>query len=222
MLRACGYKYDAPTALNNLADNVAKRGRLKSKNETDSKFIGVIRAMKFIAARDFSQGLNNPLKTHTGESYIKKGTCFYIGGDTPCDRHGEGLSPDDLKIFRKFAGTGAFVPFGSDEGRQVLADIERAKTPRERRADEFKAFDRRELLKMSDKELAEWQSRHESDEPQWRLAEHEWQRRLTEQTVRATISAARLQAYIGIAAALIGALAGALLTLLIQSISHGT
>jgi hypothetical protein len=131
--------------------------------------------MKFIAARDFSQGPNNPLKTHTGERHINKGTSFYIGGDTPCGRYGEGLSPDDLKIFRMLTGTGAFVPFDSDEGRQVLADIERAKTPRERRADEFKTFDRGELVTMNDKRLAEWQSRFQPDEPQWRLAEHEWQ-----------------------------------------------
>lgn len=131
--------------------------------------------MKFIATRDFSQGLNNPLKMPDGGMHIKKGTCFYIGGDTPCDRYGSGLSPDDLKIFRLFAGTGQFVAFDSDEGRQVLADIERAKTPRERRAEEFESFDRRELVSMDDKNLAAWQSRFQPDEPQWRLAEHEWQ-----------------------------------------------
>ncbi|HWW02641.1 MAG TPA: hypothetical protein VNZ64_23280 [Candidatus Acidoferrum sp.] len=133
--------------------------------------------MKFIAKRDFSQGLNNPLKTDTGEMHIKKSTCFHIGGDTPCDKYGDGLSADDLKIFRMFAGTGVFVPFDSEEGRQVLTDIERAKTPRERRAEEFKSLNRRQLFSMDDKKLAEWQSRFQADEPQWRLAEHEWQRR---------------------------------------------
>ena len=172
--------------------------------------------MKFIATRDFSQGPHNPLKLPNGEMFIKKGTSFCIGGETPCDKFGKGLNADDLKIYQMFAGTGLLVPFDSDEGRQVLADIEHAKTPRERRADEFAAFDRRELFSVSDKELAAWQSRHEQDEPQWRLAEHEWQRRNTEQTVRATIFAARWQAYFGIAAALIGALAGAILTLFIQ------
>jgi hypothetical protein len=111
--------------------------------------------VKFIATRDFSQGPNNPLKMPDGGMHIKKGTLFYIGGDTPCDRHGAGLSPDDLKIFRMFTGTGAFVPFDSEECRQVLADIERAKTPRERRAEEFQTFDRRELVGMDDKKLAE-------------------------------------------------------------------
>jgi hypothetical protein len=126
--------------------------------------------MKFIATKDFSQGLNNPLNMPGGGMHINKGTSFYIGGDTPCDRYGAGLNPDDLAIFRKFAGTGMFVPFDSDEGKQVLADIEHAKTPRERRADEFKTFDRRELAGMDDKKLAEWQSRFQPDEPQWRLA----------------------------------------------------
>lgn len=133
--------------------------------------------MKFIATRDFSQGLNNPLKTPTGEMHIKKGTSFHIGGDTPCDKYGNGLGADDLKTFRIFTGTGAFVAFDSEEGRQVLADIERAKTPRERHVEEFKLLDRRELFGMDDKKLAEWQGRFQADEPQWRLAEHEWQRR---------------------------------------------
>ena len=34
--------------------------------------------MKFIATRDFSQGLNNPLKMPTGESHIKKGMFFIL------------------------------------------------------------------------------------------------------------------------------------------------
>ena len=133
--------------------------------------------MKYIATRDFSQGPNNPLKMPTAEAGIRKGTVFYIGGETPCDKYGEGLSADNLKIFRMFAGTGAFAPFDSDEAKQVLADIERAKTPRERRADGFKTFNRRELLSMDDKKLAEWQSGFQADEPQWRLAEYEWHRR---------------------------------------------
>lgn len=131
--------------------------------------------MKFIATRDFSQGPNNPLKTPTGESHINKGTAFYIGGDTPCDRYGNGLSTEDQKIFQMFTGSGAFVPFDSDQGRQILAGIESAKTSKERHAEQFKTFDRRELVDMDDKNLADWQSRFQTDEPQWRLAEHEWQ-----------------------------------------------
>jgi hypothetical protein len=130
--------------------------------------------MKYIATRDFSQGLGNPLNTAIGDKHVAKGTVFYIGGETPCDRYGQGLNPEDLKIFQKFAGTGLFVPFESDEGRQILADIERAKTPRERRAEEFTTFDRRDLVVMNDKMLAEWQSRFQPDEALdvWLLFSH--------------------------------------------------
>jgi hypothetical protein len=91
-----------------------------------------------------------------------------------------------------------------------------ALTPKATRAEEFKIFDRRELSGMDDKQLAEWQYRHEPDEPQWRLAEHEWQRRLTTEQIRATLSSARWQAWFGIAAAVIGGL----LTLLIQFLAR--
>ncbi len=50
-----------------------------------------------------------------------------------------------------------------------------AKTPKAQHEDEFKTFDRRELGSMDDKKLAQWQSCFQPDEPQWRLAEHEWQ-----------------------------------------------
>jgi hypothetical protein len=87
---------------------------------------------------------------------------------------------------------------------------------RMRHAEEFKTLDRRELSKKNDKELAEWQSRHEPDEPQWRLAEHEWQRRITADQITATMRAARGQAWFGIA----GLFIGALLTLLGQLLAR--
>ena len=71
---------------------------------------------------------------------------------------------------------------------------------------DFKNFDRRELEKMDDKALSLWQSDFEQYEPQWRLAEHEWQRRLTAEQIMATMRAARGQAYIGLAGVIIGAL----------------
>jgi len=66
-------------------------------------------------------------------------------------------------------------PFDDDRGPVVIPEGLLAKTPKAQHADEFKTFDRRELGSMDDKKLAEWQSRFQPDEPQWRLAEHEWQ-----------------------------------------------
>jgi hypothetical protein len=65
---------------------------------------------------------------------------------------------------------------------------------------------------MADKEVAEWQAGFEPAEPQWRLAEHEWQGRL----IAKQIHAAHRQAWFGIAAAMIGAIMGALLTVLLR------
>ena len=52
-----------------------------------------------------------------------------------------------------------------------------AKTPKAKHRDEFKTFDPKELLKMKEKTLVEWQSQFQKDEPQWMLAQFEWQRR---------------------------------------------
>jgi hypothetical protein len=49
----------------------------------------------------------------------------------------------------------------------------------------FKSLDRRKLSAMDDKSLAEWQGDFKQDEPEWRIAEHEWQRRITATQIRA-------------------------------------
>jgi hypothetical protein len=85
-----------------------------------------------------------------------------------------------------------------------------------RHVEELKKLDRRELIKMDDVALAKWQSGFASDEAQYRLAEHEWQRRLTAEQISATMRAARGQAWFGIAAAIIGVL----LTLAVQSLTR--
>jgi len=77
-------------------------------------------------------------------------------------------------------------------------------------------LDRSELSKKSDVELAKWQAGFDTDEAQWRIAEHEWQRRLTAEQISATMRAARWQAWFGIAAAIIGVL----LTLVVQSLTR--
>jgi|ERR1035441_5893145 hypothetical protein len=81
---------------------------------------------------------------------------------------------------------------------------------------ELEKLDRRELVKMSDVALAKWQSGFASDEAQWRLAEHEWQRRITAEQIAATMKAARGQAWFGIA----GLFIGALLTLIGQLLAR--
>jgi len=64
-----------------------------------------------------------------------------------------------------------------------------AKTPKSKHKDEFKTFHPRQFAAMDDKALAEWQSRYEKDEPQWRLAEHEFQIRGGRRTRQIAIAA---------------------------------
>ena len=71
-------------------------------------------------------------------------------------------------------------------------------------AEEFRAFDHSTISKMSQKELAAWQSGYAAGSPQFILAEHEWLRRLTVEQVKAS----RFAAFMG----LLGAVVGAFLT----------
>jgi hypothetical protein len=102
------------------------------------------------------------------------------------------------------------------KGRLLLQQLQReeldASVVRAHR-EAFKSLDRRGLSVMDDPTLAKWQSDFKPNEPEWRLAEYEWQRRLTVEQIRATVSAARWQAWFGIAAAVVGAL----LTLVVQA-----
>lgn len=65
----------------------------------------------------------------------------------------------------------------------------------------FKGVDRRAIAKMSDHELALWQSEYPEGSPQYIISEHEWQRRLTVEQVKAS----RFAAFMGILGAVIGA-----------------
>ena len=56
----------------------------------------------------------------------------------------------------------------------------------------------------------------DTDQPQWRLAEHEWQRRLSSEQISATMKAARGQAYIGLAGIFIGSILTLLVALLLR------
>lgn len=67
---------------------------------------------------------------------------------------------------------------------------------------EMRAVDRREIGGKSDIELTIWQTSYPSESPQYRLAEYEWNRRLTV----AQVKAARWAAIVGLAGVIIGAL----------------
>ena len=77
---------------------------------------------------------------------------------------------------------------------------------------EFDTLERSALLRMGDKELAVWQAQFTADQPQWLLAEHEWQRRLTAQQIRAS----HITAWVGV----VGTLAGVFFGWWLSSLQH--
>ncbi|HET8900373.1 MAG TPA: hypothetical protein VFM84_00425 [Holophagaceae bacterium] len=77
------------------------------------------------------------------------------------------------------------------------------------RADEFKGLDHSTILRMTDPELAEWQSKYPPDSAQFIFANNEWQRRLAMEQVQAVKWAAK----VGIVAVVVGAILGACLTI---------
>jgi hypothetical protein len=85
---------------------------------------------------------------------------------------------------------------------------------RENQKSLFKGIDRSEIANKDDKSLAEWQAEYTPDSPQYILAEHEWQRRLTAQQV----GAMKFAAWLSIAGVVIGALLGAFLTYYVSDI----
>jgi hypothetical protein len=91
------------------------------------------------------------------------------------------------------------------KGRLLLQQLEKDELRDslvQRHRETFKSLDRRKLSALDDKSLAEWQSDFKQDEPEWRIAEHEWQRRLTAEEIKAL----RWAAIIGICAIILGAL----------------
>lgn len=75
---------------------------------------------------------------------------------------------------------------------------------KQRNAEELKELDRRKLSGMKDKDLALWQGNFTPDEPSWRLAEYEWQRRLAAKQIRAS----HITAWVGVIGTLVGVLLG--------------
>ncbi|MBI5918993.1 MAG: hypothetical protein HY849_06430 [Nitrosomonadales bacterium] len=64
--------------------------------------------------------------------------------------------------------------------------------------EDYQQVDRSALSKLSDKDLAKWQSPYPPESAQFILAEHEWQRRLMSAQVRASHFAA-WRGYLGLA-----------------------
>jgi hypothetical protein len=67
---------------------------------------------------------------------------------------------------------------------------------------QMREVDRREVASKSDIDLTIWQTSFPLDSPQFRLAEYEWQRRLSADQIKA----ARWAAVIGLAGVIVGAL----------------
>jgi hypothetical protein len=86
--------------------------------------------------------------------------------------------------------------------RRVLDEIHAEKIEKE-----FAELDVLRMARFSDKELAAWQFKQQPGTPHYILADHEWQRRLTVQQVRA----AYRTAWIGVVGTLLGTLLGATL-----------
>ena len=102
----------------------------------------------------------------------------------------------------------------SDLMRRAADDGWRA-VERDRVAEEFKSTNRRLLAEMSELELATWHAKYPADSPQAKLAEHQWQRRLMAEQVKAT----RFAAWLSATSALVGVVLGAVLTVMITNLS---
>jgi hypothetical protein len=74
------------------------------------------------------------------------------------------------------------------KGRLLLQQLEKEEfvtSVIQKHREAFKSLDRRQLSRMDDPAFAKWQSEYKQDEPEWRLGEHEWQRRITATQIRA-------------------------------------
>jgi hypothetical protein len=77
--------------------------------------------------------------------------------------------------------------------------------------DKFKNLNAKEISELTDKGLASFQAKFDADDPHYILASYEWQRRITIKQIGAT----KFAAYMGIAAALLGAIVGAFMAVYI-------
>jgi hypothetical protein len=109
------------------------------------------------------------------------------------------------------------------KGRLFLKQLEKEETDLEltrKYLEDFKTLDRRELFRMPDKMLAEWQIKYRTEDPQWKLAEYEWQRRLTFEQIRTSLNVGKQSAVFAVIASIAGSIVGAILTLVVQELSR--
>ncbi|MPX98122.1 hypothetical protein EHW61_15925 [Salinivibrio sp. VYel6] len=81
-----------------------------------------------------------------------------------------------------------------------LEDRLMEKQARDKRFAEFSEIDTVFVSSLSDKKLAGWQAQYPADSPQFIIANHEWQRRLNLEQIKAN----RHSAYIGLLGVVIG------------------
>ncbi|MFL1804335.1 hypothetical protein [Plesiomonas shigelloides] len=89
-----------------------------------------------------------------------------------------------------------------------LEDRLKEKQAREKRFAEFSEIDTVFVSSLSDKDLAGWQAQYPADSPQFIIANHEWQRRLNLEQIRAN----RHSAYIGLLGVILGVILTSLFT----------
>jgi len=70
--------------------------------------------------------------------------------------------------------------------------------------DKLSSISNKSLSKMSDADLAFWQSSFDFQDPRYRMAEHEWQRRLIVSQLKST----RFAALLGVLGTLLGVVLG--------------
>lgn len=89
-----------------------------------------------------------------------------------------------------------------------LEDQLKEEQARANRFAEFSEIDTVFVSSLSDKELAGWQAQYPADSPQFIIANHEWQRRLNFEQIRAN----RHSAYIGLLGVILGVILTSLFT----------
>lgn len=87
------------------------------------------------------------------------------------------------------------------------------KQARERRFAEFSKIDTVFVSSLSDRDLAGWQALYPTDSPQFIIANHEWQRRLNLEQIKAN----RYTAYIGLLGVVLGVVLTSLFTYVYNS-----
>jgi hypothetical protein len=113
--------------------------------ELDSLGVRATR-MKYIATTDFSQGNKNVLNNSGGGTHIHRGMVVELDFDLPLTK----LPKDEYLKYSVFFGQQPhLVPIDSDQGRQILAEIQRLKNAEDvKRAEAAKEQSKRNAEKI--------------------------------------------------------------------------